>query len=109
MHESRVALDHGTGPWHALNMTGKDWNLNIKRTALTLDSGSVAYRNFGRTQRQISHPSAWLVCGLFLSSFFGGACCGLSAVVLSASICRSFFEGPLALALGMHRCEATEG
>ena len=56
-------------------MTGKDWNLNIKRTALT---------------------------------FFLGVLWIGDAVVLSASICRSFFKGPLALALGMHGCEATE-
>jgi hypothetical protein len=49
-------------------MAGEDWNLNIRRTALTfdflcLDCGSAGYRNFGRTQRQIA---AWLVRGFFL-------------------------------------------
>ena len=58
-------------------------------------------------RRQISRPSAWLVRGLFLTFFLGVLWIG-DAIVLSASICRSFFKGPLALALGMHGCEATE-
>ena len=59
-------------------------------------------------QRQISRPSAWLVRGPFLTFFFLGVLWIGDAVVLSASVCRSFFKGPLALALGMHGCEATE-
>jgi hypothetical protein len=88
-------------------MAGKDWNLNIKRTTLTLDCGSAAYQNFGRPEANfasISLAGPWPFPYLF---FFGVLWIG-DAVVLSASICRSFFKGPLALALGMHGCEATE-
>ena len=67
-----------------LNMAGEDWDLNIRHAALTfnflcLNCGSAAYRNFGRTQRQIL---AWLVRGLFLLFIYLLACCGSGARLL---------------------------